>query len=134
MLGRASLPPGRWIFGYGLKKHYPWLQTDYLDYALPSPLANLHSIVFWALYHGGVVGLLLLCSLLISAFFAALRAAACSASPFALCWLIYGSSCAVFTGSSFIYRPAPEWLIFWGPVCYVITASLVSNDSLPDEE
>jgi hypothetical protein len=48
-----------------------------------------------------------------------------------LAWLVFGITAAIFAGGSFINRPSREWLVFWGPVCYVIAASQALNPIQP---
>jgi len=114
--------PGHWWIGHGLKAPYPWLKTQYLDYGIPFPVDHLHSLPVWALFHGGIIGLACLILLLAHTGWRAIRSFLQTQDVRALPLLAFGISCALVDGRLFICGPRIEWIVFWIPVCYALTA------------
>lgn len=116
--------PGYWLTGHGLNAPYTWLETDYARYDLPFPIAHLHSLIFWALYHGGIIGLgltLLLCGQTV---YLAFRFVRKTGNWLPLVLLAFGLSDCLFGGNRYLYRPRGEWIIFWIPICYALTCPI----------
>jgi O-antigen ligase len=113
--------PGHWITGYGLNAPYTWLETDYAAYGIPYPIPHLHSLIFWALFHGGIVGLAITVILAGTAGWKTFRYALASGKTLPLMLIAFGVSCCIFGGNKYLYRPRGEWIIFWIPICYALT-------------
>jgi hypothetical protein len=113
--------PGHWLIGHGLNAPYNWLQTDYARYGIPYSIPHLHSLLFSALFHGGLIGLGLLLLLAGTATWRALRHAIKTGNALPLALLAFGLFCSIFGGSHPICRPRGEWIIFWIPICYALT-------------
>lgn len=113
--------PNHWLTGYGLYAPYTWLETRYAEYGIPYSVPHLHSLFFWALYHGGLIGLGLTLLLITQAAQKALRSAVVTGNWLPLALLAAGLFCCVFGGNKYIYRPRGEWIIFWIPICYALT-------------
>lgn len=107
---------GHWMSGHGLTACTSWLQSQHRDYGIPYPVAHLHSLFVWALYHGGIIGLSLTLLLLGNGFINAVTLHIHKDESLPLILLAAGATCCVVDGTQFISGPRPEWLIFWIPL------------------
>jgi len=121
--------PGHWLVGHGLNAPYNWLQTDYARYGIPYSIPHLHSLLFSALFHGGLIGLGLLLLLAGTATWRALRHAIKTGNALPLALLAFGLFCSIFGGSHPICRPRGEWIIFWIPICYALTCRRTDQEA-----
>lgn len=113
--------PNHWLAGFGLYAPYTWLQTRYAEYGIPYPVPHLHSILFWALFHGGIIGLGLTLLLITQSTCKALRYAYMTGNWLPLALLASGIFCCMFGGNKYLHGPRGEWITFWIPICYALT-------------
>lgn len=111
--------PTHWIIGKGLgmaafeKKPHPkaarwYLLTDH-GYQL-----HIHSGYFWALYTGGLIGFVLLLSLMAMAGWTTLRAGTAGYLPLAL--IIFCATTMSLNSSRLLLSRGPDYLLFWIPL------------------
>lgn len=85
-------------------------------------LVHPHSVYVATLFYGGIVGLLLFITVLISALWQGFRRARHSINLAAACMVLYGALCIVLNGNMLIHHPKAFWLFFWFPIA-LVTAS-----------
>ena len=116
--------PNHWLIGHGLNADYLWLETNFSDYGIPYPIYHLHSLLFWTLFHSGLIGLGLTLILIGQALRLAARHGQRTGEWLPLALLTCGLLCTCVDGANYFYRPRPEWIIFWVPVSLALTCSL----------
>lgn len=121
--------PNHWIYGHGLFAPYTWLAEDFAVYNLPRPMEHLHSLIFWALFHGGIIGLGITLVLAGAAVWRAFRHALTSGNTLPLALISFGLFCCIFGGNKYLYRPRGEWIIFWIPICYALTCRRTGQEA-----
>jgi O-antigen ligase len=87
-------------------------------------LVHPHSVYVATLLYGGIVGLLLFITILISALWQGFGRARQSINLAAACMVLYGALCIVLNGNMLIHHVKPFWLFFWFPVALVVASEL----------
>jgi len=95
-------------------------------------MVHPHSVYVATLLYGGVLGLLLFITLLISALWQGFGREKRSINLAAACMVLYGALCIVPNGNMLIHHVKPFWLFFWFPVALVV-ASEIPGHSLYDD-
>ena len=115
LLGRIKDAP--W-FGHGLTADARTTTADGFLYIHP------HSVYVGTLLYGGIVGLSLLVSVVISALWQGFGCVRQSLNLVAACMVLYGAVLIVPNGNMLIHHPKPFWLFFWFPVALVVASEL----------
>jgi O-antigen ligase len=86
-----------------------------------------HSVYMTTLFHGGIVGLLLLIVLIGSAIWQGLTRTGKLQKFLLTCMLLFGALCIVTDGHTLLRHPKPVWIFFWFPVALVAASELPGN-------
>jgi O-antigen ligase len=95
-------------------------------------LVHPHSVVMGTLLYGGVVGLLLLIAVVISALWQGFGRIKEPINILFASLALYGGLCIVLNGNMLIHHPKPFWLFFWFPIGLIL-ASEISGYHSHDE-
>jgi O-antigen ligase len=90
-------------------------------------LVHPHSVYVATLLYGGIVGLLLFITVVISALWQGFGRARQSINLAAACMVLYGALCIVPNGNMLIHHVKPFWLFFWFPVALVVASELPAH-------
>jgi len=112
-------------FGHGLTADPRTSGTDV--YGGRWILVHPHSVYVATLLYGGIVGLLLFITVVISALWQGFGRARQSINLAAACMVLYGALCIVLNGNMLIHHVKPFWLFFWFPVALVIASEIPSH-------
>jgi O-antigen ligase len=115
----------------------PWfghgLSADPRTEILPGRiLVHPHSVVIGTLLYGGIVGLLLLLAVVISALWQAFGNTNNAIKLLLAAMALYGALCIVLNGNMLIHHVKPFWLFFWFPIA-LVAASEIPGHSLHDD-
>jgi O-antigen ligase len=105
-------------FGHGLTADARTTTSDGFVYVHP------HSVYVATLLYGGIVGLLLLVSIIISALWQGFGRANQPINLVAASMVLYGALCIAPNGNMLIHHPKPFWLFLWFPVALVVASEL----------
>jgi O-antigen ligase len=105
-------------FGHGLTADARTTTSDGFLYIHP------HSVYVGTLLYGGIVGLSLLVSMVISALWQGFRRVGQPINLVAASMVLYGALCIAPNGNMLIHHPKPFWLFFWFPVALVVASEL----------
>jgi O-antigen ligase len=83
-----------------------------------------HSVYVATLLYGGIVGLLLLIAVVISAVWQGFGRARQPINLVAASMVLYGALCIVLNGNMLIHHPKPFWFFFWFPLALVVASEL----------
>jgi len=83
-----------------------------------------HSVYVATLLYGGIVGLLLLMAVVISALWQGFGRVRQPMNLMAASMVLYGALCIAPNGNMLIHHPKPFWLFFWFPVALVVASEL----------
>ena len=83
-----------------------------------------HSVYVATLLYGGIVGLLLLMAVVISALWQGFGRVSQPISLVAASMVLYGALCIAPNGNMLIHHPKPFWLFFWFPLALVVASEL----------
>jgi O-antigen ligase len=95
-------------------------------------LVHPHSVFMGTLLYGGIVGLLLLIAVLISALWQGFRSIENPLDMLIAAMALYGTLCIFLNGNMLIHHVKPFWLFFWFPIGLVLS-SQISGYPLHDE-
>lgn len=90
-------------------------------------LVHPHSVVIGTLLYGGVVGLLLLIAVVISALWQGFGRIKEPINILFASLALYGALCIVLNGNMLIHHPKPFWLFFWFPVALVMVPEMFGH-------
>jgi O-antigen ligase len=113
-------------FGHGLTADARTTTSDGFLYIHP------HSVYVGTLLYGGIVGLSLLVSTIISALWQGFGRVRQPLIVVATFMVLYGAICIVANGNMLINHVKPFWLFFWFPIALVV-ASEIPGHSLHDD-
>ena len=113
----ARIKDAPW-FGHGLTADARTRTSEGFVYVHP------HSVYLGTLLYGGIVGLSLLVSIVISALWQGFRRVGQPINLLAACMVLYGATCIGPNGNMLIHHPKPFWLFFWFPVALVVASEL----------
>jgi len=102
-----SMSSKEFVFGKGLEAKYKF----------STKINHPHSGYIWALYHGGLVGLLLFLYLLVEAFIAAIKTGKSAYIPAHL--LFFGCLIYLMDGKSLVSKLRYDWLLAWIPIILI---------------
>jgi len=107
----------------------PWfghgLSADPRTEVLPGRiLVHPHSVFIGTLLYGGVVGLLLLIAVVISALWQGFARIKEPINILFASMALYGALCIVLNGNMLIHHPKSFWLFFWFPVALVMASEI----------
>jgi O-antigen ligase len=105
-------------FGHGLTADARTTTSDGFVYIHP------HSVYVGTLLYGGIVGFLLLVSVVISALWQGFGCVRQPLNLVAACMVLYGAICIGPNGNMLIHHPKPFWLFLWFPVALVVASEL----------
>lgn len=92
------------------------------------PFFDTHNIFISALYHGGVIGLVLFCALFFGAVWIAWRDRKKSTFfALAAALQLFGIATLQFDGGSLIGRPTEFWMLYWLPIALTLFAQRQSS-------
>ena len=83
-----------------------------------------HSVYVATLLYGGIVGLLLLIAVVISAVWQGFGRGRQPINLVAASMVLYGALCIAPNGNMLIHHPKPFWLFFWFPLALVVASEL----------
>lgn len=105
-------------FGHGLTAASSTTASDGITWGHP------HSVYVGTLLYGGIVGLLLLIAVVISAIWQGLGRARKPINLTSAIMVLYGAICIAPNGNMLIHHPKPFWLYFWFPLALVVASEL----------
>ena len=105
-------------FGYGLTADPRTTTSDGFLYSHP------HSVYVGTFLYGGIAGLSLLISMVISALWQGFGRVRQPLNSLAACMVLYGSICIGPNGNMLIHHPKPFWLFFWFPLALVVASEI----------
>ena len=110
------------FFGHGLNADAQSIMDD--GHVMLHP----HSVYLATAYHGGIIGLLLLLTLIVSALRQGFRKIGDSRKSGLTYMLIIGVLCMVTDGHTLINHPKPFWFFFWFPIALLAESELSTED------
>jgi O-antigen ligase len=116
----ARIKDALW-FGHGLTADARTRTSEGFVYVHP------HSVYLGTLLYGGIVGLSLLVSIVISALWQGFGRVSQPINLVAAAMVLYGALCIAPNGNMLIHHPKPFWLFFWFPVALVVASELPSH-------
>ena len=105
-------------FGHGLTADSRITASDGITWLHP------HSVYVGTLLYGGIVGLLLLIAVVISAIWQGFGRARKPINLTSAIMVLYGAICIAPNGNMLIHHPKPFWLFFWFPLALVVASEL----------
>lgn len=106
-----------WVFGYGIATSPKLIIENQLE------MEHYHNIFLATWFYGGIIGVLLLMSMVVTALVQGLR------TPAAWPWLaafISSLLCLLTNGNRLIYDIRPEWFYFWLPFAMILAYSSIA--------
>ena len=88
---------------------------------------HAHSIYFATFFYGGIIGLILLLSLLAASFGALFRMGAGQKVILAVTTLLYSVIVLIFDGDRLLEKVDFMWVVFWLPIALGLAATLKEN-------
>jgi O-antigen ligase len=105
-------------FGHGLTADARTTTSDGFSYIHP------HSVYVGTLLYGGIVGLALLVSTVVSALWQGFGRIRQPLNSVAACMVLYGAVCIGPNENMLIHHAKPFWLFFWFPIALVVASEL----------
>ena len=105
-------------FGHGLTADSRTLTSNGVTWLHP------HSVYVATLLYGGIVGLLLLMEVVISALWQGFGRVSQPINLLAASMVFYGALCIAPNDNMLLHHPKPFWLFFWFPVALVVASEI----------
>jgi O-antigen ligase len=125
--------PGRRLMLWGKLltrvKEAPWfghgLTADPRTETLPGIIRiHPHSVYVGTLFYGGIVGLLLVIAVVISALWQGFGRVRQPINIAVACMFLYGALCIIPNGNMLIHHAKSFWLFFWFPLALIVASEL----------
>lgn len=113
-------------FGLGLSTN------ETIQFPACSCIPHPHSIFLATLFYGGIIGLLLLLTLLFHSLITAYRCYKDHGQVKYIAFLLFGIICGLSDGNKLIDHPRPMWLYFWLPILLVAAQQVNTKQSQLD--
>jgi len=97
-------------------------------------LVHPHSAIMGTLLYGGVIGLLFLFAVVISALWQGFRRIEKPIDLLVASMALYAFLCIVLNGNMLIHHVKPFWLFFWFPIALVMASEMPGNPLHGDSE
>jgi O-antigen ligase len=125
----ARIEDAPW-FGHGLNAD----PRTVISYGSERIWLHPHSVYVGTLLYGGIVGLLLLFAVVISAVWQGFGRARKPINLVSATMFLYGALVIVPNGNMLIHHPKPFWLFFWFPVALVVASELSGHPLYGESE